>query len=197
MATRRLDPHKLDVAALAAAAGRLEGEIDAATLERWRELQSPPVDMPLPPVRWAVHGEQRQRSREAAQTWLQLRVAAQAWPTCQRCLQPFSTPVEVDRAFRFVDTEGEAEALDADSEDDVLALTPSFDLIGLIEDELVLAWPLVPRHEQCSQPDHRAGERAGCRSAAVRCAGGLEIRRRQVVAGVERPAGYNSRLFLG
>ena len=157
MAPRRLDPHKLDVAALAADAGQLRGELDASTLQRWREAQSPPVDLPLPPVRWSARGEQRQRSGEPPQTWLHLRLSADAWATCQRCLQPFPTPIEVDRAFRFVATEGEAEALDADSEDDVLALSPSFDLVDLMEDELLLAWPLVPRHERCTQPDHEAG----------------------------------------
>jgi uncharacterized protein len=157
MAARRLDPHKLDVAALVADAGRIEGEIDGQTLERWREMQSPPADVPLPTVRWAARGEQRQRSGGAPQTWLHLQVAALAWPTCQRCLQPFRTPIDLERAFRFVATEREAEALDAESEDDVLALSPSFDLIGLVEDELVLAWPLVPRHVQCSQPQHDAG----------------------------------------
>jgi uncharacterized protein len=120
-------------------------------------MQSPPSDVPLPAVRWAARGELRQCSGEAPQNWLHLQVHAEAWPTCQRCLLPFSTPIEVRRAFRFVATEGEAEALDADSEDDVLALGPSFDLIGLIEDELVLAWPVVPRHERCSQPVQPAG----------------------------------------
>jgi uncharacterized protein len=156
MAVRRSDPHKLDVAALAADAGRLEGEIDAHELERWRDMQSAPVDMPLPPVRWSARGEQRGRAGEAAQTWLHLQISAQAWLTCQRCLQPFAAPLEIDRTFRFVPTEGEAEALDADSEDDVLALGPSFDLPGLIEDELLLAWPLVPRHQRCNQPAQRA-----------------------------------------
>jgi uncharacterized protein len=158
MAARRLDPHRLDVAALAADAGRLDDTLDAHELERWRDMQSPPADVPLPPVRWTARGELRQRSGDAPQHWLHLHVVATAWPTCQRCLQPFQTPIEVQRAFRFVATEGEAEALDADSEDDVLALSPAFDLIGLIEDELVLAWPLVPRHPQCSQPAHRVGE---------------------------------------
>lgn len=157
MAARRLDPHKLDVAALAADGDRIEGEIDGQALERWREMQSPPADVPLPPVRWAARGEKRQRTGQAPQTWLHLRVAALAWPICQRCLQPFSTPIELERALRFVATEGEAEALDAESEDDVLALSPSFDLIDLVEDELVLAWPLVPRHAQCSQPEHDSG----------------------------------------
>jgi uncharacterized protein len=112
--------------------------------------------MPLPAVRWSARGEQRRRSGEAPQVWLHLQVSVQAWLTCQRCLQPFAAPLEITRAFRFVPTEGEAETLDAESEDDVLALAPSFDLIGLIEDELVLAWPLVPRHERCSQPAHAA-----------------------------------------
>ena len=156
MATRRSDPHKLDVAALADEAGRLDGEIDAIALERWREMQSPPADVPLPPVRWSARGEKRQVSGGAPQHWLHLRAAAQGWPVCQRCLQPFSTLVEIDRSFRFVPTESEAEALDTDSEDDVLALGPSFDLIELIEDELLLAWPLVPRHERCAQPAHQA-----------------------------------------
>ena len=154
MAARKSDPHKLDVAALAAEAARLDGQVDAHTLERWRDLQTPPADMPLPAVRWSARGELRRHSGAAPETWLRLQVSAQAWLTCQRCLQPFAAPLEIERAFRFVATEGEAEALDADSEDDVLALGPSFDLIGLIEDELLLAWPLVPRHERCSQPAH-------------------------------------------
>jgi uncharacterized protein len=159
MAARRLDPHKLDIAALAADAGRIEGEVDGQALERWREMQSPPADVSLPPVSWTARGERRARSGQAPQTWMHLQVQARAWPTCQRCLQPFCTPIELERAFRFVGTEGEAEALDAESEDDVLVLSPSFDLIGLVEDELVLAWPLVPRHAQCNPPEHsRDGE---------------------------------------
>jgi uncharacterized protein len=158
MVARRTDPRRLDVAALAAASGRLEGTLDAPLIERWREMQSPPADVPLPPVRWTARGEQRHRSGEVPQSWLHLQVQAEAWLTCQRCLQPFTRAIEISRAFRFVATEGEAEALDADSEDDVLAPSASFDLIGLIEDELLLAWPLVPRHERCSQPDHAKGQ---------------------------------------
>lgn len=158
MATRRPDPHRLDVAALAADGAQLDGQCAAQDLTRWREMQAPPQGKALPPVQWTVSGEQRQRGGEPLQTWLHLRIHALGWPTCQRCLQPFSTPVEIDRAFRFAASEGEAEALDADSDDDVLALTPAFDLVSLIEDELLLAWPLVPRHERCSQPDHRGAE---------------------------------------
>ena len=34
----------------------------------------------------------------------------------------------------------------------LLALPPTLDLIELLEDELLLALPLVPRHEACPEP---------------------------------------------
>jgi uncharacterized protein len=60
--------------------------------------------------------------------------------------------LEVKRSFRFVRDAALAEAEDAGSEEDVLALRSAFDLRALVEDELLLALPLVPRHEVCPQP---------------------------------------------
>ena len=60
------------------------------------------------------------------------------------------------RRIFFVEGEEAAAALDAETEDDVLALTPTLDLLALVEDELLLALPLVPRHEVCLQPLPRA-----------------------------------------
>ena len=42
--------------------------------------------------------------------------------------------------------------MDAESEDDVLAISRSLDVPELLEDELLLALPLVPRHEVCPEP---------------------------------------------
>jgi uncharacterized protein len=58
-------------------------------------------------------------------------------------------PLDVDRWFRFVADETTAEALDDDSEEDLLALSRDFSLHELIEDELLMALPVVPRHEVC------------------------------------------------
>lgn len=160
MAARSLDPTRLDVAALAAEGASLSGQWPAAQLERWHALQAPPPGFALEPVRWQVRGEQRRVVGGPPQTWLHLSAEATAWPTCQRCLQPLREPLLVERALRFVDGEAQAEALDAESEDDVLALTPALDLRTLVEDELLLAWPIVPRHAQCSAPEHRAGDAA-------------------------------------
>ena len=71
---------------------------------------------------------------------------------CQRCLKAIVVAVDTERNFLFVRGEDAAAQIDADSEDDVLALTRALDLRELIEDELLLALPLVPRHEVCLSP---------------------------------------------
>ena len=88
----------------------------------------------------------------ASQVWLHLRAETHLWLVCQRCLQPVAVDVHGRRSFQFVAGEADAARLDADSEDDVLALTRSLDLLALAEDELLLNLPLVPRHEVCPQP---------------------------------------------
>lgn len=154
MSARRLDPLRLDVAALAAEGASLSGRWAAADLERWQAMQALPAGDAPQPVQWQVRGEMRRVSGQSAQPWLHLRVQTSAGLICQRCLQPFVLPLEVERSLRFARDEREAEALDADSDDDVLALTSSLDLRTLVEDELLLACPIVPRHEACSLPDH-------------------------------------------
>jgi uncharacterized protein len=61
-------------------------------------------------------------------------------------------PLAIDQRLRFVRGEAQAEALDAEIEEDVLALSKSLDLRELVEDELLLALPIVPRHGVCPQP---------------------------------------------
>ena len=146
------DPLRLDVAAFAADAASLAGDWPGPTLARLAELQAPPQDLAWPGVVWAAQGERRAVPAGEAELWLSLQVDTAVWLTCQRCLQPYRLPLALDRRLRFVRGEAQAEALDAESEDDVLALSRSLDLRELIEDELLLALPLVPRHEVCPQP---------------------------------------------
>ena len=149
---REHDALRLDVAAFAAEGAALSGRWPGAELSRLAESQSPPQDMALPEVAWAAQGERRAVTGSEAELWLTLQLDTHAWLTCQRCLQPFEQPLMLDRRLRFVRGEAQAEALDAESDDDVLALSRSLDLRELAEDELLLALPLVPRHEVCPQP---------------------------------------------
>jgi uncharacterized protein len=60
--------------------------------------------------------------------------------------------VQIDRSFRFVESETVAEQEDDESEEDVLVCSREFDLGALIEDEVLMDLPLVPRHERCPAP---------------------------------------------
>ncbi len=149
MTTRAHDPRRLDVAAAAATDAELAGRWPLSELARLADGAVGEVDEP---VAWSARFEQRREPGAATQVWLHLQARARVARECQRCLQPVLLALDVDRAFRFALTEDEAAALDADSEDDVLVLARQFDLHELVEDELLLALPIVPKHEQCPAP---------------------------------------------
>ncbi|MCO5975800.1 YceD family protein [Ideonella oryzae] len=148
--TTAADPRKLDIARSARDADHLQGEWPLTDLPRLAEAQV--SEEPAPPVQWSAQAELRPVLGGEGQTWLHLQAHAEVAMACQRCLAPVRLPVAVDRWIRFVTGEEQAEALDADSEDDVLALPRWLDLAELIEDELLLALPIVPRHEVCPAP---------------------------------------------
>ncbi len=107
----------------------------------------------------AVNWQARAELRPAAQSsggaaseedvWLHLQADAAVPLTCQRCMGVVLTPVEVDQWYRFVATEDIAMAEDDQSEEDLLVMEPQFDLLAVLEDELLMALPLVPMHEEC------------------------------------------------
>ena len=72
--------------------------------------------------------------------------------TCQRCLGLSIQTLDVLRTFRFVRDEQTALAMDDESEDEFLVHCTAFDALELMEDELIMALPLVPLHESCPVP---------------------------------------------
>ena len=153
MAAPLFEATRLDVEAFAAQGGELSGRWSLPLLERlseaaasgWRPADADGVD-------WQVRGEQRAARNGAPEVWLHLQASTVLALECRRCLEPVRVPVRVDASLRFVRGEDAAAELDAESEFDVLALTRSLDLRELIEDELLLALPLVPAHEVCPNP---------------------------------------------
>ena len=101
---------------------------------------------------WSAQGELRNTPAGEGQVWLHLTLSTVLRLICQRCLGPVDTPVTVDQWYRFVAGEELAQAQDDVSEEDVLALSRAFDLAALIEDEVLLALPLIPCHETCPVP---------------------------------------------
>ncbi len=157
-----MPPTAIDPRQLAQKADTLSGQTPLAAFARLSE-GLPELAAALAPVRWSAHAEWRaplgelatDAARAAApesELWLQLRLQAEVPQVCQRCLSPYAQPIEVERWFRFVASEAIALAEDDDSEEDLLVLEARFDLAALVEDELLLALPLVPMHEQCPEP---------------------------------------------
>ncbi len=169
MTSPALDPLRLNVASFAADAQEAEGDWAIAELPRLADSECPldagsplkaRADAPKAPpraasdltrrVHWRAVGSHRRVGGED-QIWLHLLADADVVLQCQRCLLPLDEAVHVDRHFRFVADEDTAAALDDEIEDEVLALPKALNLRDLVEDEMLLALPLVPRHDVCPQ----------------------------------------------
>src|SRR5215207_4232890 len=133
MATdRAFDPSRFDVSAAAAAATTVSGEWPLESLPRLAAACLPGTGHG---VQWQASGLRAALAGVGTRPALQLAAVTTVEVECQRCLQPMQVSLSVDRRIFFVEGEDAAAALDAENEDDVL-----------------LALPLVPRHEACPQP---------------------------------------------
>ncbi|HMH17300.1 MAG TPA: DUF177 domain-containing protein [Burkholderiales bacterium] len=67
---------------------------------------------------------------------------------CQRCLGPLQVPVEIDAELQL--SESLREISEADDEVDRVLASRHMEVGQLVEDEVILALPMVPRHEECA-----------------------------------------------
>ncbi len=148
---RNTDPKRLDVATFAAEDGMLTGEWPLSSMSRLMEVQDAAA-VAAATVGWRAAASLAPLEGAGKQPMLQLAADATVGLVCQRCLQPMAWPLHAERTIFFVEGEDAAATLDAESEDDVLAYAPQIDLRGLVEDELLLALPIVPRHDVCPEP---------------------------------------------
>lgn len=68
--------------------------------------------------------------------------------TCQRCLDPIRVPVAIDAELQLAETVREIS--EADDEIDRVLASRRMDVASLVEDEVILALPMAPRHEECA-----------------------------------------------
>lgn len=157
--SRNFQPQRLNLQALAQ-----DGQpwSEATLLQDLQRLADDAQGLaPDAAVRWQARAELRPQTGAEDQVWLHLSAQASVPLTCQRCMAAVSTPLEVDQWYRFVESEEVAMAEDDEAEEDLLVMLPQFDLLTLIEDELLMALPLVPMHEICPvTPVFSAGDPA-------------------------------------
>lgn len=128
----------------------LEGVIEVAALGRLADVVVEPVGR----LHCHLGGIER---RSDGKPGLKLEVAGTLRLRCQRCLQVMDFPLEVSSRLLLVasggpwpDEEGEGDPFDGGW--DAIEAASGQSVLELVEDEVLLALPIVSRHDACDPP---------------------------------------------
>jgi uncharacterized protein len=127
---------------------RISGRLSLAALPRMADSGCTSAD-----VAFTVSGGANAAGRPS----LRLTAEGAAAMTCQRCLLALAVPIAVDAELELAESREAAEA--ADDEVDRVVASRSMDVAALVEDELLLALPMVAAHEDCGLPQKDDGPR--------------------------------------
>jgi uncharacterized protein len=151
-----VDPRELDLFEFARSGRQAAGVVRVSQLPRM--LNEVAIDAPDRDTAftWQAEGatqpELQDDGTEGPQPYLRLAIHGAAWLVCQRCLTPCDQAFNVDATYRIVNTEAEAEEFPLDDDEvEVIVGSRQFDLVDLIEEELLLTLPLVPKHDVCPE----------------------------------------------
>ncbi len=134
-----LQPAAIDGLAFARTAAVLKGRLGIESLPRLaRSGCSGSV------LDFVLSGEINERGKSG----LKLAVDGSVRLECQRCLGSLDFPLHLESQLEFASSEAEITAADDDIERVVASHEMS--VAALVEDEVLLALPMVPKHEQCS-----------------------------------------------
>jgi uncharacterized protein len=98
------------------------------------------------------------------QHYLKLTIAANLTATCQRCLHDMPIKLTLGYNYLIVDSsvnESEVNEIDSDDDVDLQEASQMMDLVALIEDEIIMAMPIAPTHdEDCSAGSMQSGDKS-------------------------------------
>jgi uncharacterized protein len=139
-------PREIDPIRLADEGRRLQGELPGAELTRLTAL-APASEKPAPVSVDLTFGRSSRGER-----WMRGSVRTHVVATCQRCLGPMSIALEASpmRVLRGPGGTGDGREEDAES----LVVEGPVNLRELVEEELLLAMPMIPMHgeNECKPP---------------------------------------------
>ena len=136
----------IDCPSFAREAKSLQGDLPIASLTRTLDLLADSAGV----IGYRIEGRMGERHRPQ----LILRVEGVLSLSCQRCLEGISYPLKLENTLEFVVDEEDLtqEEIEDDSRD-FLPAQAEVDVLALIEDEIILGLPSVPRHECCALPE--------------------------------------------
>jgi uncharacterized protein len=105
---------------------------------------------------------------DAGKSWLQLDIAGDPLLCCQRCLSGVKVPLSIRSRLQLM-APGEEWPDDdlADDSTDAIEAETALVVLSLIEDEVLLALPIAPRHGQCESPAGKVTEHGSAPFAAL------------------------------
>lgn len=141
----RSRPQRFDAFGLVARRGHLEGTVDPLDFDRIQDvLGEDEGGVPEASIAWRIAGETDGLGRESLAVTLDGEVPLE----CQRCMRVFVAPVHHATSLLLAHDEKELAYLDENDEREVILAAGPLDPLEVIEDELVLTLPYVPRCER-------------------------------------------------
>jgi uncharacterized protein len=132
----------------------LSGEISGEELERADDL----LFDHQASIEWSLKGEQNKRADGGYESYITLGLNGVAKMICLRCLEIVEIPISLERQFRIAKDEAHATKLDAEDEFvDAIVGSVQFEVLDLVEDEIIMALPFSPKHDFCSAPTFDTG----------------------------------------
>jgi uncharacterized protein len=105
---------------------------------------------------------------DAGKSWLQLEIGGEPELWCQRCLGGVRFPLAIRSRLQLVGPGEEWPDDDlVDDSADAIAAEEALVVLSLVEDEVLLALPIAPRHAQCESPSANAAENGSSPFAAL------------------------------
>lgn len=157
-----LQPAAIDGLAFARTEGVLKGRLGLESMPRLAQsgCSGSVLD-------FVLAGEMDERGRPG----LNLAVDGSVRLQCQRCLDGVDVPLRLEARLELAASE--AEILAADDDLDRVLAGQAMSVAVLVEDEVILALPMSPRHEQCRAA---AGSDGGAESSPFQALAALKKR---------------------
>ena len=143
----RFDPQRL-AAQDGGAGGSLKGELDTSGMLRLTDLMAVKDAVP-------VSFELKVFRDEARRLIIEGSVSAELACECQRCVEPAVLPVKAEFSLALIKDEDAARNLPAELDPLLVERDHDIDLAALLEDELILALPQIPVHENVADCGER------------------------------------------
>ncbi len=136
----------------------IAGVLDILEMDRLTDVLLMQEPLPESEIQFTLTGYNRKYSSPS----LHLNVVAHLPTTCQRCLNAMSVRLKLE--FDYLITDSEPAEFDKNDDLDWLEISPAMSVPALVEDELLIAFPIAPTHSseqqgECKQHAMQSGEK--------------------------------------